>query len=262
MSEEQQEEQQEQQPQAESNMQKLAGEDLNAPKTEDENSHFQANAEPEGVDPDEIEFVKPEFLPEKFWDAENGTNVEKLSKAYSELEKKFSRGDHKAPKEYTVDFLGDNVPEDDEMLNNYKDMAQRYGMSQEDFQDLAMQFVGAVEDETKSEQEFIEEQKRLLGNNAVELVRSNYDWANSLLSKGVISQAEFDVLDQMGGTADGTRLLRKIRNISSPKELPIPSFTGERKTKDELAQYVSDPRWRSDPVWRKQKEKEFYDNIA
>ena len=36
MSEEQQEEQQEQQPQAESNMQKLAGEDLNAPKTEDE----------------------------------------------------------------------------------------------------------------------------------------------------------------------------------------------------------------------------------
>jgi len=118
MSEEQQEEQQEQQPQAESNMQKLAGEDLNAPKTEDENSHLQANAEPEGVDPDEIEFVKPEFLPEKFWDAENGTNVEKLSKAYSELEKKFSRGDHKAPKEYTVDFLGENVPEDDEMLNN------------------------------------------------------------------------------------------------------------------------------------------------
>ena len=262
MSEEQQEEQQEQQPQAESNMQKLAGEDLNATQTEDENSHLQANAEPEGVDPDEIEFVKPEFLPEKFWDPENGTNVEKLSKAYSELEKKFSRGDHKAPKEYNVDFLGENVPEDDEMLNNYKDMAQRYGMSQEDFQDLALQFVGAVEDEAKSEQEFIEEQKRLLGNNAVELVRSNYDWANSLLSKGVISQAEFDVLDQMGGTADGTRLLRKIRNLSSPKELPIPSFTGESKTKEELAQYVSDPRWRSDPVWRKQKEKEFYDNIA
>ena len=262
MSEEQQEEQQEQQPQAESNMQKLAGEDLNATQTEDENSHLQTNAEPEGVDPDEIEFVKPEFLPEKFWDPENGTNVEKLSKAYSELEKKFSRGEHKAPKEYNVDFLGENVPEDDEMLNNYKDMAQRYGMSQEDFQDLALQFVGAVEDEAKSEQEFIEEQKRLLGNNAVELVRSNYDWANSLLSKGVISQAEFDVLDQMGGTADGTRLLRKIRNLSSPKELPIPSFTGERKTKEELAQYVADPRWRSDPVWRKQKEKEFYDNIA
>ena len=58
MSEEQQEEQREQQPQAESNMQKLAGEDLNAP-TEEENSHIQTDAEPEGVDPDEIEFVKP-----------------------------------------------------------------------------------------------------------------------------------------------------------------------------------------------------------
>ena len=143
MSEEQQEQQEEQQPQAESNMQKLAGEDLNAP-TEEENSHLQTDAEPEGVDPDEIEFVKPEFLPEKFWDPENGTNVEKLSKAYSELEKKFSRGEHKAPKEYDTSFLGENVPEDDEMLNSYLDKAKRYGMSQEDFQELAMQFVGAV----------------------------------------------------------------------------------------------------------------------
>ena len=77
---EQQEQQEEQQPQAESNMQKLAGEDLNAP-TEEENSHIQTDAEPEGVDPDEIEFVKPEFLPEKFWDTENGTNIEKLAKS-------------------------------------------------------------------------------------------------------------------------------------------------------------------------------------
>ena len=148
------------------------------------------------------------------------------------------------------------------MLNSYLDKAKRYGMSQDDFQELAMQFVGAVEDDAQSEQEFIEEQKRMLGNNAVELVRSNFDWANSLLSKGVITQTEFDVLDQMGGTADGTRLLRKIRNFSSPKELPIPSFQGERKTKEELSQYVADPRWKSDPVWRKQKEKEFFDNIA
>ena len=84
----------------------------------------------------------------------------------------------------------------------------------------------------KSEQEFIEEQKRLLGNNAVELVRSNYDWGKSLLSKGVITENEFDVLDQMGGTADGTRLLpERLETYQVPKELPIPSFTEERKTK-------------------------------
>ena len=261
MSEEQQEEQIEEQPQAENSMEKLAGEDLNA-TTEEENSHLQTNDEPEGVDPDEVEFVKPEWLPEKFWDTENGTNIEKLAKSYTDLEKRFSKGEHKAPESYDVSFLGENVPEDDELLNNYKEIATTYGMSQEHFQTLAMQFVGAVEEEERSEQEFIEEQKRLLGNNAVELVRSNYDWGKSLLNKGVITENEFSVLDQMGGTADGTRLLRKIRNLSSPKELPIPSFTGERKTKEELAQYVADPRWKSDPVWRKQKEKEFYDNIA
>ena len=63
MSEEQQEEQVAEQPQAESSMEKLAGEDLNA-TTEEENSHLQTNDEPDGVDPDEVEFVKPDWLPE------------------------------------------------------------------------------------------------------------------------------------------------------------------------------------------------------
>ena len=55
--------------------------------------------------------------------------------------------------------------------------------------------------------------------------------------------------------------MRKLRNLSGEQEIPIPSLEGERKTKEELQSYVSDPRWRDDPVWRAQKEKEFYDNI-
>ena len=49
----------------ETNMADLAGEDLNAPeKTEEtQNTHTKSDAEPEGVDPDEVELVRPEWLP-------------------------------------------------------------------------------------------------------------------------------------------------------------------------------------------------------
>jgi len=246
------------------NMAELAGEDLNAPKEteENENSHLEGNTEPEGVDPDEVNLVRPEWLPEKFWDAENGINNEKLAKSYSDLEKKFSRGDHKAPKEYDTKFLGENIPEDDAMLNGYKDMALRYGFSQDDFEGLAKQFIDQQQSQEVDRQEYIRQQKEKLGNNAVELIRSNHEWATGLLNKGLISNEEMQVLDTMGGSADGTRLIRKLRNMSGAKEIPIPSMQGERKTREELQAMVADPRWKTDPAYRARVEKEFYENIA
>ena len=248
----------------ETNMADLAGEDLNAPEKteEDQNTHTTSDAEPEGVDPDEIELVKPDWLPDKFWSEENGIDNEKLAKSYVDLEKKFSRGDHKAPKEYDTKFLGEDLPDDDDMLNNYMDMAKRYGFSQDDFEGLAKQFIESTQTAEQDRQQYLNEQKAKLGKNAVEMVKSNYNWAKSLQTKGVITNEEMAVLDQMGGSADGTRLIRKLRNLSGEQQIPIPSLEGERKTKQELQSYVSDPRWRNDPAWRQQKEKEFYDNIA
>ena len=65
----------------------LAGEDLNAPEKteEDQNTHTTSDAEPEGVDPDEIELVKPEWLPDKFWSEENGIDNEKMASTFNKL---------------------------------------------------------------------------------------------------------------------------------------------------------------------------------
>ena len=229
--------------------------------TTEPNPHLEADAEPQGDDPDDVEFVQPEWLPDKFWDPENGVQTEKLAKSFAELEKKFSRGDHKAPKEYDTKFLGEDIPEDDEMLNNYMDMAKRYGFSQDDFQGLAQQFIDGANQKVMDQNEYIKEQRQLLGKNAEALVKSNITWAEGLINKGIINKGEFELLDKLGGSADGTRLMRKLRNLSGEQEIPIPSLDGERKTKEELQSYVADPRWRDDPVWRAQKEKEFYDNI-
>ena len=42
---------------------------------------------------------KPEFLEDKFWDPKEGVKVEDLNNSYQELQKQFSMGKHKAPKE-------------------------------------------------------------------------------------------------------------------------------------------------------------------
>ena len=55
---------------------------------------------------------KPEFLEDKFWDAKEGVKVEDLNNSYKELQKQFSMGKHKAPKEYDLSvFEGIDVEE-------------------------------------------------------------------------------------------------------------------------------------------------------
>ena len=52
-------------------------------------------------------FEKPEYIEDKFWDPEKGVKTEELSHSYSELQKQFSMGKHKAPKEYDLNVLED-----------------------------------------------------------------------------------------------------------------------------------------------------------
>ena len=40
---------------------------------------------------------RPTFLPEKFWSDDDGVDLEKFSKSYEALEKKFHAGEHKIP---------------------------------------------------------------------------------------------------------------------------------------------------------------------
>ena len=55
---------------------------------------------PDGADPieqttatedEDVEFEKPEYFPEKFWNEEDGPDIEGLVNSYRELEKNFSQ---------------------------------------------------------------------------------------------------------------------------------------------------------------------------
>jgi len=54
---------------------------------------------------EEIELARPEWYPEKFWNDDDGPDLENLVKSYNELQKKFSQGKHKAPENYDTSIF-------------------------------------------------------------------------------------------------------------------------------------------------------------
>ena len=56
---------------------------------------------------EEVEFSRPDWYPEKFWNDDDGPDLENLVKSYSELQKKFSQGKHKAPEAYDDSLFKD-----------------------------------------------------------------------------------------------------------------------------------------------------------
>ena len=62
---------------------------------------------------------KPDWLEDKFWDKENNEiKTEDLNKSFSELQKQFSMGKHKAPKDYHLEVLEDVVAEKQQLGPN------------------------------------------------------------------------------------------------------------------------------------------------
>jgi hypothetical protein len=76
---------------------------------------------------------RPEWLPENFWNAEDGeANYEGLAKSWADMRKMVSQGAHKAPPDGKYDtsvFKTENL-EEDPLASAYLGWAQKYGVSQ------------------------------------------------------------------------------------------------------------------------------------
>ena len=77
--------------------------------------------EPQEDEDDGGPYDRPDWFPEKFWD-DDGPNLENMAKSIKHLEGMVSKGKHKAPEDgkYNTEFLGDNVPQDDELLTLFR----------------------------------------------------------------------------------------------------------------------------------------------
>src|SRR6056300_294775 len=117
--------------------------------------HLQPDTEPSvdsvtlASEDEEIAFERPEWYPEKFWNEDDGPDLENLVKSYNELQKKFSQGKHKAPDKYdTAIFEEAGIGDDDPLYSVYKDWAKENGVSQAAFEQLAGTFIEMAQGES------------------------------------------------------------------------------------------------------------------
>lgn len=231
---------------------------------EDENtnesiSHMD-NAESTGEDINWEEIERPDDFPGKFWNEKTGPDVDGLGKSYLHLEKKLSE---KAPEQYdTTVFEDANIPADDPMANFFTDWCKQNGVKQSSFNELAQKVIGDQVADGEITQQSIAEEKALLGENAEAIIRSNVQWADNLLKKGVISEAEHQEIDYWGGTAAGSSLLQKVRAMTGENiSIPVQAVSQHSQSADEfnmeIQSLMSDPRYGTDSAFTKSVERKF-----
>jgi len=222
-----------------------------------------ADAEPTD-EPEEPEtYERPEWFPEKFWDEKEGPDLENIVKSYEELQKKFSQGQHKAPKEYDTEVLTNAGYEaNDPIVSTYLDWAQKYGVNQAAFDELAGSITSMAGEDIKQAEIDTAKEREALGPNADAILKSNIDWADGLERKGIISEAERQELNYWGGTAVGQRLMQKVRSMTGDmSKIPVAEVAEAGESEDDfkasMQSKMADPRYGSDPAYTRNVELEF-----
>lgn len=232
--------------------------DLSAPHLE-----VDPNDKPQEVDSDEeLDFVRPEFFPENFWDEESGPDVEGLAKAYSELRAKMSAGKHKAPKDgkYEITNLKDRgVTDDDPMLKDFVGLAKEQGLSQEQFDqmiDLYTGHMGAMQDQAKTSRD---SEMKKLGRNGEKIVQSTEQWLTKMQSSGTLNQDEIEAIGRASNNASFISALHKIRGSYMETDIPgLEMQENQKVSLNDVQSMMADPKYGKDPSYTKKVEDMVY----
>jgi hypothetical protein len=171
---------------------------------------------------EDTEFVRPEYFPEKFWNDEDGPDVEGLVKSYREMEKNFSQGKHKAPEEYDISFAEQSgIPQDDPLMERFSSWAKEHGVSQAAFEALAKDYIDMEMSSLEQYKVDVQAEKDKLGPDADQIIKSTAEWANGLFNKGVFNEEELEAFKQSAGTAAGVRAMQKLRRFYGEAKIPV-----------------------------------------
>lgn len=177
-----------------------------------------------------------------------------------ELEKQFRSGKHKAPEDgnYDMTSLGE-TPADDPLAKTYVSWAQKYGLSQQAFDELASQFVQMGGMQQAEAQRSMEAELKELGPNAQAIVSNMATWGKGLVQKGIFSKQDFNEFARWGDTASGIKALMKLRETYEGR-VPVDTIKGqteESMSKEDLDAMVADPKYKTDAGYRQKVEKLF-----
>ncbi len=202
--------------------------------------------------------AKPEFVQDKFWDAERKeVNLENLASSYNALEKKLgSRTEDlskqirtdleqeklgKTPEEYKVNLpeLPENVDvtvsDDMELVQWWKDTAKQNGLSQEQFD----QGVNAFVNNAVATLPDVNAEMEKLGDNAKERIEASELW-----SKKNLSPESYSTFSSLAATAEGVKVIEEIMKLTKDSPIPTtPTQVSVTPNEDDLKSMLQDPRY-------------------
>lgn len=211
-------------------------------------------------------YERPDYFPQQFWDEKEGPDLEGLAKSYQESRKLISQGKHKAPEngEYSQEVITEElgIDEDDPMLEPYNEWANKHGISQAAYDDLARRMIGQAMDNQVDTAQTVADMKAELGADADNILKSNIQWADGQVAKGIFSEEEREELDIMGGTPTAQRILVKLRNmIGDMAPIPTASAPEGMESEDEfrakMKVAMDDPRYGVDTNYTRDVENNF-----
>jgi len=233
--------------------------------TEESIDHL-AQTEDKPLD-DKIEWgERPEWMPEQFWDDENGPDLESMAKSYQELRSKMSSGKHKAPKDgkYDIASLTDHgVSEDDPLLSEFKGFAKENGLSQDQFEQITQMYVQHMGDMFEQTETDKQAELAKLGRNGEKVIGSLNQWLTKLGTSGALSHEEVDAIATKADSAQFINALNKIRQSYGEQPIPDASIQeGGGETRADLDAMVADPRYGKDMAYTQKVERKFMEHFG
>lgn len=206
---------------------------------------------------------RPDYIPEQFWDENDGPDLEGMAKAYQEMRTKMSQGKHKAPKDgkYDIAQLKDHgVMDDDPLLGEFSNFAKDNGLSQDQFDQITSMYMQHMNEMMGDIDTNRESEMAKLGPKGDKVVSSLNQWLTKLGTSGALSAEEVDAIAAKADNANFIMALSKIRQ--SYGEQAIPDITvqeGSTYSKADLESMIADPRYGKDMSYTQQVEQKFYD---
>ena len=211
--------------------------------------------------------TKPEFVQDKFWDADKQeVNIENLASSYNSLESKLGSRTEDLTKQIRTDLEAErlkNVPESyklnvPEMENTkivvtedmpivkwWAETAKNAGLSQEQYDTGVKAFIdNAVANLPNPDLE-----KQKLGDNGRERVEAANMW-----SKKHLSPDGYSAISDLAGTANGVKAIEELMKLTKDSAMPTSQTQVDVSANaDDLKTMLNDPRYwdsnRRDPAY-------------
>jgi len=170
------------------------------------------------------------------------------ARAYHFLEKKLG-GFTGSPENYTLDYpenypLEMRISEEDPMFLYWCDVAKKHNLNNDLFNSL---FLGTHCFETATNNNFRENELKKLGPSGDQRLENLFNWA-----KNNLDNQEMQALQESLQTSGGVALFEKLVGLQKSEQ--VPTFNGQTKTITEadLHARVGDPKYKTDPNFRKE----------